>query len=142
MVLGLLNLSYKIYLSQSGISPKTKPCLKSFCCEWKGLSHVTSWFEEPVVGGTAWLKKETDTWIIINTSRTRKKQKFLPLRYSSYASRKSAHLSQSPERSECGRDVIKRCLRAETGIETSFFHCFAFLPVTLAQTDPRGYQSG
>lgn len=109
---------------------------------WKGLSHVTSWFGAPVVGGTAWLKKETDTWIIIiNTSGIRKKLKFVPLRYSSRESRKSAGFCWSLERIGCGRDVIRRCFREETGIETYCFHCFALLPITLAKTDPRGHQS-
>lgn len=105
------------------------------CIMWKGLSHVTSWFEAPVVGGTAWLKKETDTWIIINISGIRKKLKFVPLRYSSCESRESASFCWSPERSGCGRDVIRRCFREETGIETYCFHCFALLPFTRAQTD-------
>lgn len=128
-----------LYFTFRGVYLEAEKFWLTVCyCEWKGLSHVTSWFEAPVVGGTAWLK-ETDTWMIINTSGIGKKLLFSPPPRCSCESRKPARVWQSPERYGCGRAAVRRCFRQQTPRETSLFHCFAFLPVTLAQTDPRGH---
>ncbi len=89
VMLRLLNPLFKIsvYGSQFHIQfffveGETMPECILLWVEGAESRYFLVWSE--VVGGTAWLKKETDTWIIINTSGIRKKKlKFLPLRYSS-----------------------------------------------------------